>query len=459
MAGPSRWEHVHALHYPGMTVDMSRLVARFDFALVGAGEPLRFTETVTFPAPAQPPPPAALETFHRVLQLLYVAMGTSYYKVAAPPQVVFDGVPLADKALPWATGLFRLGMGEFAYRNHLPHVLDVELVAEPHPPAATGYDLTTRPPLVAVGGGKDSIVSVEALREFDPVLMSVNPNAPLTAVLDTAGRPYLHATRAIDRRLLDLNRAGAYNGHVPVTAINSLVAVATAVLHGLGPVVMSNERSASVPNLTWHGRQINHQWSKGIDAEALQREALAAHAGLAEAYFSLLRPLSELHIARVFAPFTTYDTVVTSCNAAFRLSGRTAGWCGNCPKCRFVFVALAPFMPRARLVDIFGADLLADEQQLPGYRELAGVTHHKPFECVGETEETLAAFRMLAERPEWADAPVLQRLRTEVADPSWLSDEALARVFRPEATTYAPQRYAQALENLMRSVGAWDAPA
>ncbi len=69
---------------------------------------------------------------------------------------------------------------------------------------------------------------------------------------------------------------------------------------------MSNERSASDPNLIWNGHEVNHQWSKGVAAEGLLRAAVTAHAGLTEPYFSLLRSLSELHIAQLFA---RYDRV------------------------------------------------------------------------------------------------------------------------------------------------------
>jgi UDP-N-acetyl-alpha-D-muramoyl-L-alanyl-L-glutamate epimerase len=439
---------VRALHYPGMSVDPATWTVTFDYALHGS-RTLRFTETLRLPPPARPPDDATAATLHRVLALLYVAAGTSYYKLAAPPAVVLDAVSLSEKALPWAAALYRQGLAEFAYRNDLPHVLTLDLTADgtADPPAA--YDNTGARPLVPIGGGKDSVVSVEALRGLDPVLVSVNPNELRIGVMDVAGLPQLHVTRTLDPRLFELNRAGAYNGHVPVTAINSLAAVATAILHGLGPVVMSNERSASVPNLVWSGYEVNHQWSKGIEAEGQLREALGSHAGLTDAYFSLLRPLSELHIARLFARFTAYDTVVTSCNAAFRFAGRSARWCGQCPKCRFVFLALAPFMPRARLTGIFAADLLDDEAQLPGYRELAGITRHKPFECVGEPAESLAALRMVAASPDWADHAVVRQLRTEVADPDWLPDAEFDAVFRADAPHYAPERYADALRTLL----------
>lgn len=454
MGEPDGLADARCLRYSGMSLDTGDWTVTLGFELRGS-RTLAFTETLRLPPPARPPEAAALAALRRVLELLYVAAGTSYYKLAAPPAVDLGAVRLPERALPWATGIYRQGLAEFAYTNDLPHVLSLELTADGAPEPAPGHDNADRRPLVPVGGGKDSLLTVEALRPYEPVLCCVNPNELRTGVMDLTGLPRLLVSRSLDPLLFELNRAGAYNGHVPVTAINSLAAVATAVLHGLGPVVMSNERSASVPNIRWRGHEINHQWSKGIEAEGQLRQALAAHAGLGQAYFSLLRPLSELRIAQLFARFDAYDAMVTSCNAAFRFAGRSARWCGDCPKCRFVFLALAPFMPQARLLGIFGADLLADPSQLPGYRELAGITRHKPFECVGEPAETLAALRMLAARDDWRDAAVVRRLRTEVAHPDWLPDADFAAVFRADAPHYAPDRYAAALREL---VEASDAP-
>ena len=436
------WDDIRALRYPGFTVDPDTWTVTMPYELIGAGRTLRFTETVTFPAPPGTPDTTDVETFRRVLALLYIAAGTSYYKVAAPPEVDLGGLPLAASALPWATALYRHGLAEFAYRNRLDHVLGLTPTGAATRPDAAVLDGGDRPPLVTVGGGKDSIVSVEALRGFAPVLFAVNPNPIITSVLAVSDRPALSARRVIDRQLFELNRNGAYNGHIPVTAINSLIAVATAALHGLGPVVMSNESSASAPNLEWHGHHVNHQWSKGFDAERLLRDALFGQAGLPDAYFSLLRPLSEVHIARMFSHHTGYDDTMTSCNQAFKLNDPTARWCADCPKCRFVFLALAPFVDRARLVHIFGSDMFLDTTQLPGYREILGLTAHKPFECVGETDESLVALRLIVERGQWADAPVVAALHAEAP---WPDDAAVTAVFATDGPTLAPPAYAKAL--------------
>lgn len=438
-----------AFTFPSYSIDFATGEVLFDYALTGPAGEQRFTEVITLPLPAEPPSDETVATLGRVLEVLHLVAGVSYYKAAAPPRLVLPA-PLGAAAVDYVTAIYTQGLAEYAYRNQLPHVLELrpEVPAGEVPPARV-YDDSDRRPLSAVGGGKDSIVSLEALRraELDPVPFSVNPNHVIVSVNEASGLTPLAARRRIDPVLFDLNAAGALNGHIPVTAINSLIAVATAVLHGLGPVVMSNERSASDPNLVWNGHEINHQWSKGVEAEGLLRAALAEHAGLTEPYFSLLRSLSELHIARLFAEFTRYDDVVTSCNSAFKLHNASERWCRDCPKCRFVFLAMAPFMPRERVVGIFGGDLLADESQIPGYRELLGVDGHKPFECVGEVEESVVALGLLAEQDQWRDAPVIRALVDAVPATAW-SAVANSDVFTPGGPNHIPPTYAKALTTL-----------
>ncbi|MFB9239159.1 hypothetical protein ACFFWC_27120 [Plantactinospora siamensis] len=438
-----------AFSFPACSLDPATGAVTLEYALSGPGGEVRFTERITLPTPAEPPAPAAVAAAERVVELLHLVAGVSYYKAAAPHRLVLPR-PLGPASLAYVTAIYTKGLGEYAYRNDLPYVL--ELVPETpagSPPAVAPLDQQDGRPLSTVGGGKDSIVSLEALRRagLDPVPFSVNPNPVIVSVNEASGLPALAARRAIDPALFELNRAGARNGHIPVTAINSLIAVATAVLHGLGPVVMSNERSASDPNLIWHGHEINHQWSKGVEAEGLLRAALTEHAGLIEPYFSLLRSLSELHIAKLFAQFDRYDDVVTSCNAAFKLHDPSARWCGHCPKCRFVFLALAPFMPRERLVRIFGKDMLDDPDQVPGYLELLGIDAHKPFECVGEVEESTVALSLLAQQEQWRNAPVVRALVAAVPAEGWAA-AGTSDVFSPGGTTYVPPAYAKTLTAL-----------
>jgi hypothetical protein len=428
------------MRFPAYRFDPATGVAEFDYVLDGEA-PLAFTETITFPVAAGEAP----EHFFRVLDLLHVVAGVSYYKVGAPPRIEApEAVPAEAAAL--FRSVYTEGLGEYAYVNKLPYVLDLTVEVPSVSAPAAAVDNADGRPLSAVGGGKDSIVTLEILRAagLDPVPFSVNPNPVIKNVNAASGLTALAARRQLDPRLFELNKAGALNGHIPVTAINSLIAIATAALHGLGPVVMSNERSASDPNLIWNGHEINHQWSKGVAAEGLLRAAVTAHTGLTEPYFSLLRTLSELHIAQLFARHDAYDDVVTSCNKAFKLHDPTVRWCGDCPKCRFVALAMAPSMSPARLTRIFGHNLFADLAQVPGYLELLGIDAHKPFECVGEVEESLVALTMMVDDPQWRDAPVVAALRAAVPAEAWAA-ASRDEVLTPGGPSFVPPAYAKAL--------------
>lgn len=365
------------------------------------GVETEFVESIELPGPLDE---VDQEVRDGVLRLLSFAASLSYFKAFAPGRIVVPSGLTPQERL-FFEELTKNGLGEFAYVNNLPETFATEIVA-PELPDALGQGRapgSIRRTLVAVGGGKDSIVSIEGLKAagFDVGLFSVNSYAPIEATAIAAGIPLQSARRRLDPALFRLNEAGAPNGHVPVTAVNSLIALLTAMALGHDAVVFSNEASASYGNVEWHGHNVNHQWSKGADFERLLRASLPAGA---PTYVSLLRPVTELRIARRFATHRDYHPVFTSCNKAFKLQERDrTPWCGDCPKCRFVFLCLGPFLPREELLAIFsGRDLLAQEHQTEGFLELLGAEGlFKPFECVGEPDECRVALDLLRAHPDW----------------------------------------------------------
>jgi UDP-N-acetyl-alpha-D-muramoyl-L-alanyl-L-glutamate epimerase len=385
---------------------------------------IAFVERIHFPGADGEPSEALLE-------LLHLVAGVSYYKLAAPPAIEAPASPLLE-------ALYTDGLAEFAYVNGIEvrpsfgHAATAPAPAEP-------LSLPRRT-AVPVGGGKDSIVTLEALkRAGEPlVAFSVGNPDPIRRTVEAAGVDHIVVERELSPNLAELNAAGALNGHVPITAIVSAIACFAAPLHGFDTIAMSNERSASEPNLVWNGVEVNHQWSKGMAFEHLLRDELARRAPGLE-WFSLLRPWSELAIARAFASLDGYDEAFTSCNSVFRLDPerRGAGWCGDCPKCRFVFLVLAPWMAPDRLVSIFGANLLDDPRQLDGFRELMAEGGHKPFECVGDEAEARAAFGLLAKSVDWRGATVVRALAVGESD----ADVLLA----PSTDHCVPERFADAL--------------
>ena len=262
-------------------------------------------------------------------------------------------------------------------------------------------------------------MSIEALRRAG-VAQSVTwiGNSQLIrACAERTGLPTLNIGRSLAPALFELNQQGAWNGHIPVTAVNSAILVLAALLRGAGQVVFSNERSASYGSQIPGTGEVNHQWSKGWAFEQAFGEHVAAHVAADLQYYSLLRPLSELAVARQFARTDHYDAHFSSCNRNFHILGERPvnRWCGVCPKCHFVFLALAPFMPKTRLVGIFGRNLLDDPDQVAGYDALLEYGDHKPFECVGEGRESRAAMAALAARADWNQDLIVQRFARQIA--------------------------------------------
>lgn len=405
---------------------------------------LEFEET--FEIHRSLPSAANHETVEGLLDLLHWVAGVSYFKAAIPPQLSFEGALPGPATEALIHALYGEGLGEFAVVNNLPGLPTPEFRYPTGSAGASGS--RTRGPqsfdgvaptrrrlqgvLVPVGGGKDSAVAIEVARAsgLATTLFSVGEATPIVETARVAALDRLSVSRQVDPLLIEANAAGAFNGHVPVTAIVSVVALLTATLNGLDAVAMANERSASAGNLSWHGTEVNHQFSKSRRAERLLRAAVAEIPG-APQIFSVLRPASELQIAKAFARFERYHPVFTSCNRVFRIDPerRTASWCGDCDKCRFVYLILAPFLDPPQLERIFGDDLLADPAQYDGFALLTATGGDKPFECVGEVDECLAAIRMLSQLPAWQRHPVVTRLADEVLTLRPVSDADLARHF------------------------------
>lgn len=401
--------------------------------------------------------------FARVVRLLHLAAGVSYYKAAAPDVIAIETGPLTDVERRFVHDLYDKGLREFAWHNGLPlaRSLVVEDLLRAEAPVVAP-DLPAPAPGIGIplGGGKDSAVVVEALRAERPTLLSVNGHPAAHRVAAAAGLPLVVVHRTLDPLLLELNGQGARNGHVPITAIVSLVAVAAGYRLGYDTTVMALEGSADEPTRTGPpaahpqagggrpgtgsagvpatdlagvpvvdpaGVPVNHQWSKSSEFERSLTEVLAASVGPGIRYRSVLRTTGELDIAATFASLHRYHHAFVSCNRAFTQSGGTDGWCGHCPKCRFVFLSLATVMVPADLAGIFGADLLSDVGQVEGFRDLFE-EGRKPFECVGTRSESLLAMAVLGGRPEWASHPVVGALAPAAA--AAVGPEALAR-WRP----------------------------
>ena len=306
-----------------------------------------FVETVTFEGVKSLESPAVVA----LAQLWYLIAGLSYYKAGAARRIDVGTTPLGTQGRRLLKAALSDGLGEFAYRNQLP-LSDVTIEGrtgvEPYEPF-----LESNRVLTPFGGGIDSVVTVEQLRgHVDQALFVVSPSAgrfaPLEATAAVTGLDVIRASRTLDPQIVRGDDS-FFNGHVPVTTMITLLAAVAAVASGRGGVALSNEHSSSVANLRWYNSDINHQWSKSWNAEHLIASAIAERVGDELVVASYLRDRSELWVADVFATLEQYHHVFRSCNRAFTQDPdeRASQWCGECDKCLFVNLVLAPFLSRA----------------------------------------------------------------------------------------------------------------
>ncbi|MCA0298875.1 MAG: endonuclease domain-containing protein [Proteobacteria bacterium] len=406
---------IRAFRFVRCSFDAETGVARLVYAFDEGPE---LTETVTIPGAPFALDATRAQAVEHAVRLLHLITGVSYYKAAVPHEIRIEGYAIDAATAVLLEQVYVHGLGEFAYRNGLSlhgRVRFPVAAQAPAPAAAAGL---REHALVAIGGGKDSLVSIEALRGagVEQTVTWIGGSQLIAACAARTGLPTLNIGRALAPELFEYNRQGAWNGHIPVTAINSAIMVLAALLHGVDQVVFSNERSASYGSMIPGTGEVNHQWSKGWAFESAFGAYVQSHVAADLQYYSLLRPLSELAVARQFARTDHYDAHFSSCNRNFHLLGErpTNRWCGVCPKCHFVFLALAPFMPKPRLVGIFGRNLLDDANQAGGFDALLEYQDHKPFECVGEGQESRAAMAALGDRPEWREDVIVARFNREI---------------------------------------------
>ena len=407
---------IRAFRFVRCTFDAQTGVAQLVYAFDDGPE---LVETVSVPGAPFDLDDARAAAAGQALRLLHLVAGVSYFKAAVPKEIRIEGYSIDADTAAFLETVYLNGLGEFAYRNGLDLRGRVRFPAgadEDAPAPALGL---REHALVAIGGGKDSLVSIEALRSagIGQTVTWIGGSQLIAACAAHTGLPTLNIGRQLAPQLFEYNRLGAWNGHIPVTAVNSAILAFAAVLLGVDQVVFSNERSASYGSMIPGTGEVNHQWSKGWAFESALGDWLQRHVAADLRYYSLLRPMSELAVARQFARVSRYDAHFSSCNRNFHILGErpTSRWCGVCPKCHFVFLALAPFMPKPRLVGIIGRNLLDDPAQTAGFDALLEYQDHKPFECVGEGRESRAAMAALAQRPEWREDALVERFSREIA--------------------------------------------
>lgn len=365
------------------------------------------------------PPQKCLKWSFKYLDNLVFHLGLmeipSYWKATCSPEIEIKTGILNKEQIKWWKDLILKGMGQFFYENKIdftrPNFIKI---TSPFSSKSKKYkksaiaeklSLLENKVLVSIGGGKDSIVTLEKLKKRRAKIgcFLVNPTKAMKDIIKVAGikprtrtssvqsRDLVIIKREIDPALLELNKRGFLNGHTPITAVLSFLSVLAAVLFNYKNIAFSNEKSADESNVKYLGKIINHQWSKSSEFEKKFRYYCKKYLVRNVNYFSYLRKYTELEISKMFTKYPRYFSVFSSCNLvlAEKLKKR---WCGNCPKCLFVYATLYPFLEKEQFLKIFGSDIFENRKLLPAMKGLINPEKAKPFECVGTKKESLITF-------------------------------------------------------------------
>ncbi len=314
----------------------------------------------------------------------------SYFKATCSPNFIIKCGYLDEYQKSWYKKLYYLGLGEFRYINKIDIDQDsfLNFVNQGKPIEISNEEDNLSGIIIPIGGGKDSNVTMEILSKYqkDSLAFRIGKNNVSDECAKLGGFSndrYIEVNRIIDKNLLDLNEKGFLNGHTPFSAMVAFTTYLCGYALRKKYIAVSNENSANETNVK--NENINHQYSKTIEFENDFREYADKYLKSNVYYFSMLRPISEIQIAKLFSKYEKYHRVFKSCNVGSKQKPWV--WCCNCPKCLFVFSILSPFLYKEKLVEIFGKDMFENKDLLETFIELCGFGEIKPFECVGTYSE------------------------------------------------------------------------
>ena len=323
----------------------------------------------------------------------------SYWKCTCSPVIEVKPFALNEEQIRFWKKLYYNGLSEFFYINGINASYDdfVDIKTLSDTTLSKTHFATADSYIVPIGGGKDSVVTLELLLQSgkDICPMIINPRGATLECAKIGGfdrNGFIEVKRTIAPRLLELNAQGFLNGHTPFSAMLAFHSLLVAAITGRKHIALSNESSANESTIV--GTNVNHQYSKSLEFENDFREYVSDYITDDINYFSFLRPLSELQIAMFFAKNDKYFGVFKSCN----VGSKTDVWCGNCPKCLFAYIILSPFIEPRVLNAIFGKSMLDDTSLQLYFDQLIGRKATKPFECVGTIDEVNTALNMTIER-------------------------------------------------------------
>ncbi len=346
------------------------------------------------------------DIYSKEINYLIVHLGIveaiSYYKLTCSKIFKIECCSLDEFQINWWKKLIYNGLGELRYLNGFEDVSIDEFIdiipnnSIDNTNEIKNIEYNFDGNLIPIGGGKDSIVTLELLKEYDNTpFMFYHKRKASYDTCDVAGfekEEVFQVDRYLDEKLFELNNTNKFlNGHVPISSMIAFASYLSAMLLGKKYIVLSNESSSNEGNI--EGTNINHQYSKSYEFEEDFNKYVEKYFNKNIKYFSMLRPISEYQIAKLLSNYEDYLYIFRSCNKGIKENK----WCCTCSKCLFVYLLLLPFINKEKLDDIFGENLINKEELDLDFRKLIGLEYEKPFECVGTKDEIIYAIKKYIE--------------------------------------------------------------
>ncbi len=349
--------------------------------------------------------PALDKLLDKAMFLAFVLLGTSYYK-AHPTPFVHLPKPIDGFQADFFSKVFQEGLSQYAFENglvrdNLAHFKATSTQVE------KGQRYRGNGILSLQSGGKDSLLVatllLEANIDFTPWYVSSDPEGAHPAVIDEIFPQLIDKRANVVIRTIDqfhLQETRGLNGHVPVTYINTALAIVQAILNNQNIVLTSIGNEGSEPHSQIGDLLVNHQWSKTWEAEQLMAEYVKRYISEDIKVGSPIRKYSELRIAELFVAkcWQRYGYKFSSCNSAnYKQGARNASlsWCGDCAKCANTYLLFCPFLAPHILQTLFNdVDLFRKPSLTKTFKGLLGIDNEmKPFECVGSVDELRFAYQ------------------------------------------------------------------
>jgi len=442
--------------YEAVLIDDDHNAINFSYTLLNNNQRYTFNEVLILPCSIN-----RSRSVMSCLRALHIALGISYYKLFVP-HVIEHPYKMDVGETEFWNEVFINGLGEFMYINKLP--IDRLAKFKPQSGMELAYDdnsvVFDKGALLGIGGGKDSIVARELLRDINIktsgfVLASQDVVGVSGKVAKLMDIELLVIKRYIDTKLIELQQQdGAYNGHIPVSLIFALCGSLLAANYGFNYVILADESSSSIPRVTWNKRLINHQWSKSFEFEVMFKEYIKLNVNEAIEYFSIIRQLSSVAVAKLFANYPLYFQDFTSDNFVFRINPANRPknrWSLESPKSLSSFILLAPWLSVDDLVHSFGSNLFNEDYLEPMFLSLFAINSTQPLDCVGTVTELKLSLNLSYRQSKFIDTKLMKLAISNNLIDDIDYDSMLSKMLKLSVDENIPEKIKHKLETLLTS--------